>query len=243
MQSSDVILLEREIGHTFKNKELLRRALTHRSWAYENAENRNDEKEVRKIHNESLEFLGDAVLNLVIVDLLYRKFPEYSEGELTLMKHFLVSASTIAKIAQKINLGDYLIIGRGEENNGGRSKKTLLANSFEALVGAVFLDAGYIKARSCLERVFIDELKQITPEAASDYKTLLQELLQGQKRESPKYRVIEKLGPPHKPTFVVEVEWDKGKAIGKGSSIKQAETMAAGLALERIKLEQKKEMA
>jgi ribonuclease III len=235
MPPFDVVLLEREIGHHFRDRELLKRALTHRSWAYENAPNRNDEKEIRKLHNESLEFIGDAVLNLAIVELLYYKFPESSEGELTLMKHFLVSASVIAKIAQKMRLGDYLIVGRGEEKTGGRKKKTLLADSFEALVGAVFLDAGYVKAKSFIERVFADEIKEITPESALDYKTLLQEILQAQKKEAPRYRVIERVGPPHKPTFFVEVEWEGGKAVGKGASIKQAETLAASSALEKIK--------
>ncbi|GIU81706.1 MAG: ribonuclease III [Acidobacteria bacterium] len=237
MPSSDLVILEREIGHQFRDRELLKRALTHRSWAYENAPTREDENKIRKLHNESLEFVGDAVLNLAIVEILYHKFPECSEGELTLMKHFLVSASTIAKVAQKIKLGDYIIIGRGEEKTGGRAKRTLLADSFEALTGAIFLDAGYIKAKSFVEKMFADELKEITPESALDYKTLLQEILQAQKKEAPRYRVIEKLGPPHKPTFFVEVEWDGGKAVGKGCSIKQAETAAASLALEKIRNE------
>jgi len=237
MTGINLTSVEKILGHEFRDKELLRRALTHRSWAYENKPKSSAEVDIRKQHNELLEFLGDAVLGLSIVEALHEKYEDASEGELTLMKHYLTSASVIAKVAEKLKLGDYIRISRGEEKTGGRKKKSLLADCFEAVIGALFLDAGYITARNFVRKTFADELSKVTPEASLDYKTLLQEFLQAQKRDAPKYRIIEVLGPPHKPTFYVEVSWDTGKAVGKGSSRKKAEMMAANIALEKIKQE------
>ncbi|MCS6874670.1 MAG: ribonuclease III [Pyrinomonadaceae bacterium] len=233
--TSDLVLVEKLLGYTFQDKSLLKRALTHRSWVYEKFSKELSEEEIHKKHNENLEFIGDAVLGLAIVEALCEKHGDLSEGKLTLMKHFLTSASVIAKVAEKLNLGKHILISQGEEKTGGRSKKNLLADCFEAIVGAIFLDSGYVSARSFVRRAFIEELREVTPETCVDYKTLLQEVLQARKSEAPKYRVVETSGPAHKPTFYVEVSWDGGKAIGRGSSKKQAEMMAASLALEKIK--------
>ncbi len=235
---TDFVLIEKLLGHEFRDKELLKRALTHRSWVYENKTKELNEEQLRKSHNELLEFVGDAVLGLAIVEALYEKHSSATEGELTLMKHFLTSASVISKVAEKLKLGDHIRISRGEEKTGGRKKKNLLSDCFEAVVGAIFLDAGYVAARNFVRKTFAEDLSRVTPEASLDYKTILQEYLQAQKREAPEYRVVEMVGPPHKPTFYVEVRWDSGTALGKGSSKKQAEIMAAGAALEKLKQEQ-----
>lgn len=231
--------VEKLLGYEFQDKNLLRRALTHRSWAYEKLSHQKlSEEEIRRSHNENLEFIGDAVLGLAIVEALYEKYENLPEGKLTLMKHFLTSSSTLSRVAEKVGLGDHILISQGEEKTGGRAKKKLLANCLEAVIGAVFVDSGYIAARSIVRHIFASELQEVTPEASVDYKTLLQELLQAQKRKMPRYKVIRTSGPAHKPTFYVEVSWDNGKAMGKGSSKKQAEMVAASVALKKIEQEE-----
>ena len=226
--------LENLIGHKFQDMKLLERAVTHRSWAYENLPGATDEQ-VRETENESMEFVGDSVLGLVIAEQLYAAHPKDSEGDLTLMKHHLVSTTTLAKIAEGLDLGDFIRVGRGEEKTGGRKKQALLANTLEAVIAAVFLDGGYIQARFFIGRIFADELKQATPKNSIDYKTLLQELLQSDKRSAPSYAVIKTDGPPHDRTFSVEARWEGGKASGTGNSIKSAEMMAAAEALNILR--------
>ncbi len=172
--------LESFIGHKFKNLGLLERAVTHRSWAFENLPGAGDEK-IRESENESMEFVGDSVLGLVIAEQVYMSDPRHSEGDLTLMKHHLVSTATLAKLAQAMNLGDYIRVGRGEEKTGGRKKLALLANTLEAVIAAVFFDGGYTAARVFVARIFADELRDATPKNSIDYKTLLQEMLQAEK--------------------------------------------------------------
>ena len=225
--------LEKAIGHTFKDISLLERAVTHKSWAFENLPDATPDT-VRDSVNEVLEFLGDSVLGLAIAEALFRKKSDMSEGELTLMKHHLVSTATLAQLAEELKLGDYLRIGRGEEKSGGRKKQALLADLFEAVVGAVFLDAGYIPARNVITRIFADELENASPASAIDYKSLLQETLQGSGLEAPNYRIVSTEGPPHDRTFHVAASWEGGKATGTGSSIKAAEMMAAEEALNQI---------
>lgn len=225
--------LEKILGYRFQNPALLERALTHRSWAHENLP-AGDEETVRGMHNESFEFVGDSVLGLAIAEQLYRKNPTVSEGDLTLMKHHLVSSETLAKLAVKLNLGDFLRIGRGEEKTGGRRKQALLADTLEAVIAAIFFDSGYIPARAFVNRIFHEELSRVSPRSSLDYKTLLQETLQANKLPAPTYKVIKTEGPPHQRIFFVEAEWTGGKAQAQGTSIKQAEMMAASIALQKL---------
>lgn len=222
--------LESVIGHSFKDVKLLTRAMTHRSWAFENLHGL-DEAIIREAENESMEFLGDSVLGLVIAERLYRAHPEHDEGEMTLMKHYLVSTATLASIADNLNLGEFVRVGRGEEKTGGRKRQAMLANTLEAVIAAVFLDGGYSAARVFIGRIFADELRTATPAGSIDYKSMLQELLQAEKLSAPSYSVISTEGPPHSRVFSVEAKWATGKSRGQGSSIKSAEMMAAAEAL------------
>lgn len=237
--SQTLAKLEKILGYQFRNLELLERALTHRSWAYENLLE-GDEIEIRNVQNESLEFVGDSVLGLVVAEQLYLQNPEMSEGELTLMKHHLVSMGTLAKTAKKLNLGKFMRIGRGEEKTGGRQKRALLADAFEAIIAAIFFDSGYDAARAFINRVFSEEFRAATPTTSLDYKTLLQETLQAEKRCAPVYSVVKTEGLPHNRMFFVEAAWEGGRVSGKGSSIKSAEMKAASLALKKLEKERTK---
>jgi ribonuclease-3 len=141
---------------------------------------------------------------------------------------------TLAKLAQEIDLSQYMRFGRGEEKTGGRRKQALLANTLEAVIAAVFFDSGYIAARAFVNRIFAEEFKCATPKTSIDYKTLLQETLQAEKLVAPAYNLIKTEGPPHERIFFVEAVWENGKVLGQGSSIKAAEMLAASLALEKI---------
>jgi ribonuclease-3 len=231
--SQTVAKLESLVGYKFQNLSLLERAVTHRSWAYEKVPEGNEEK-VREWQNESLEFVGDAVLGLAIAEQLYLRHPKSSEGDLTLMKHRLVSMGMLARLAQNLKLGEFMRVGRGEEKTGGRRKQALLADTLEAIIGAIFFDSGYIAARSFVNRIYSEELRQATPKSSIDYKTLLQETLQAEKFSAPVYTVVKSEGPPHDPTFFVEAVWETGKVEGSGNSIKSAEMMAANLALKLL---------
>jgi len=235
----DLDLLETVLAYKFKDRALLERAITHRSWAHEKVAP-GDEREARKLHNESLEFLGDSVLGLIVSNYLCNSYPAGTEGELSRMKHRLVSAPTLAKASQELNLGDFLRFGRGEEKSGGRHKNALLADVFEAITGAIFLDDGLEAATDFVCYALRDELEGADPLSAakSDYKTMLQERLQAERRAAPRYAVIETLGPPHQRIFHVEVSWDGGSIQGEGHSIKAAEAAAARAALEGMKLDE-----
>ena len=228
--------LEKVIGYRFAQPELLERALTHRSWAFEQKP-AGDNVEIRSLHNESLEFVGDAVLGLTVSEYLFTANPTMSEGELTLMKHHLVSTETLARLAKQLKLGGFMRVGRGEEKTGGRRKQALLADLFEAVLAAIFFDGGYAAAKDFVVRIYAKEFKAATPTASLDFKTLLQETLQADKRVAPVYSVVETEGPPHNRTFFVEAVWDTGKVSGKGNSIKAAEMQAAQIALEELKQE------
>ena len=225
--------LEHLLGYQFQNPTLLERALTHRSWAYEKMPLGTDE-EIRALQNESMEFVGDAVLGMAVVEYLFNKYPASSEGELTLMKHRLVSTDTLAKNANKIGLGNYMRVGRGEEKTGGRRKQALLADTLEAVIAAIFFDSGYISARAFVHKILAEDFRKITPSSSIDYKTLLQEKLQSEKRQPPKYTVVKTEGPPHRRIFSVEAAWDDDKVEAEGSSIKSAEMAAANLALQKL---------
>ncbi len=221
--------LEKILGYKFHSPELLERALTHGSWVNENASSDSPLRD-----NERLEFLGDSVLGLVTADWLFENHPTLDEGDMTQMKHRLVSTVTLARIAAEIGLGEAVRVSRGEERSGGRKKTALLADTMEAVIGAVFLDAGYDKAREFVIRLFADELKNASPTGSTDFKTLLQERLQARKLPTPTYSLLETTGPPHDRSFRVKAEWHGGSVEGTGRSIKAAEMSAASLALEMI---------
>lgn len=229
--------LENLIGYKFQNPAILERAVTHRSWAFEKLPY-GDEEKIRELQNESLEFVGDSVLGLAVAEQLFILNPKASEGDLTLMKHRLVSTETLAKLSKKLGLTKFLRIGRGEEKTGGRNRQAIQANTLEAIIAAIFFDGGYIAARSFVSRIFTEEFRVATPRTSLDYKTLLQETLQTNKLDAPVYSVVKSEGPPHDRTFFVEVVWSDKKVKGKGTSIKSAEMMAASLALKKLEKKQ-----
>lgn len=222
--------LEKTLGYTFKNAKLLERALTHRSWAHENGGGSGEEPD-----NETLEFVGDSVLGLVIAEHLFKANPTLEEGGLTLMKHHLVSMPTLARISARIGLGKYVRIGRGEDKTGGREKPAILADTFEAVVGAIFVDSGYVPARVFLVSAFREEFKNATPGSSLDYKTLLQETLQAEKLSAPTYELLRTEGKPHARTFYIKAVWETGTSEGSGPSRKAAEMNAADAALKMLK--------
>jgi ribonuclease-3 len=227
---------ENVIGYKFENPKLLERALTHRSWAHENLAGQSED-DIRAAENESFEFLGDSVLGLAVAEQLFRMYPDASEGELTLMKHRLVSTSTLASVAESLKIGEFIRIGRGEEKTGGRQKKAILADALEAVIAAVFFDSGYVATRSFVAKILANEFRSATPEGSADYKTLLQEKLQSEQLSGPVYSLLRTEGQPHERTFYVEASWKTGKALGQGSSIKSAEMMAASEALRSLQAE------
>ncbi len=235
----DLDLLETVLAYKFKDRALLERAITHRSWAHEKVAP-GDDLQARRLHNESLEFLGDSVLGLIVANYLCTSYPGGTEGELSRMKHRLVSAPTLAKASLALKLGQFLRFGRGEEKSGGRQKNALLADVFEAITGAIFRDSGLEEATRFVCHALKDELATADPltAAEADYKTMLQEKLQAERRSAPRYAVIETLGPPHQRIFHVEVSWDSGSIQGEGHSIKTAEAAAARAALEGMKAQE-----
>jgi len=222
----DLTDFESKIGHSFSDRDLLDRALTHKSFSHEA---KNDD--VR--HNETFEFLGDSVLGFVIGDLLFRRFPALDEGALSKMKAFLVSATSLAAKAREYGMGDVIRLGVGEEKTGGRKKDSLLANLFEAMVAAVYLDGGIEAARTMLEKAFSADIESINESDLlfHDYKTALQELAQGRGFSLPEYQVIDEVGPDHDKVFIVEVKVGSLVARGEGSSKKEAQQQAAKHAL------------
>mgnify|MGYP001594621458 CR=1 FL=1 len=221
--------LQSQIGYHFKDPQLLLEALTHSSFAQETASDSRD--------NEQLEFLGDAVLNFIVSVRLADVFPEYAEGKLSRARARLVAAEHLARAAGRLQLGDFLRLGRGEEKTGGRSKSNLQVNALEALIAALYRDGGLEAARSFVERLVLPEnLPSRADELFSiDYKSALQEYLQGDKISPAEYRVVEESGPEHLKTFTVEVRVeDRLAARGSGASKKAAEQQAARLLLERL---------
>lgn len=222
--------LESRIGYRFRDRGLLEHALTHKSKAHEDPSG-------GVADNESLEFLGDAVLGLVIVEALFRTFPEYSEGQKSKIKANLVSTTSLAELAEQLGLGEHMILGRGEEKTGGRRKQALLADTCEALIAAIYLDGGLEPARSFLMREFqsgIEEARR--PEYfGRDHKSRLQERLQAAGRPLPSYRVSGEAGPDHRKLFHVEVfVGDQSIAQGVGRTKKEAEQEGARLALDAL---------
>lgn len=225
--------LEARLGYRFRDIGLLEQALTHRSRAHEDATG-------GVFDNESLEFLGDAVLGLLMADRLFREFPDYDEGRKSKLKAWLVSARTLARLGARLGLGDFVLLGRGEEQSGGRGKQAILADSYEAVIAAIYLDGGLDAARRFVEREFADLLAEARAHGDSfdltaDYKSALQEFLQGQGRSRPEYRVTGQTGPDHRKRFRVEVRLDgETLAAAEGRSKKEAAQRAARAALERL---------
>lgn len=221
--------LETNLGVKFKVKRLLEESLTHRSYLNEN-------QDKKLISNERLEFLGDAVLSLIVSNFLYQRFAHAPEGDLTNFRASLVRTKTLAKVAQKLELGEYLLLSRGEEEGRGRENPGILADSFEALVGAIFIDRGLTTATSFVSRHLFPVLSEIIENKAfRDYKSLLQENMQAKDKVSPIYKVIKTTGPDHNRIFTVGV-YSIGKklGIGRGRSKQEAEQEAAKVALEKL---------
>ncbi|HZH30778.1 MAG TPA: ribonuclease III [Pyrinomonadaceae bacterium] len=231
----DLGALEETLGYTFNDRTLLERALTHRSWAHEHVAPGED-VEARRLHNEALEFVGDSVLGLAVADYLYQSTLDATEGDLSRMKHRLVSTMMLARVARRLGLGDHLRIGRGEEKTGGRRKRALLADVVEAVIAAVYLDGGYGRASEFVHQLLSSELMEANPEqaAAADYKTMLQERVQATFHVTPTYKVVNTEGPPHRRMFHVEVVYSDNAVPGEGSTIKAAEMDAARRALEQL---------
>ena len=217
--------LESRLGYKFRNSLLLAEAMTHPSLAYESQRPHFD--------NQRLEFLGDAVLQLILTEDLYKMFPDFPEGRLTKLRSQLVSRRALARFALTIDLGSYVLLGKGEEATGGRRRMSTLADGFEALIGAVYLDSGYTGARDLVLRLFQSEIEALagSPEERNP-KGELQECLQAISPQAPSYRILGESGPDHRKVFQAEVSW-KGLilAVGKGKSKKEAEARAAGEAL------------
>lgn len=215
--------LEQKIGYGFRSRALLDRALTHRSYA-------NERMEENCRHNEALEFLGDSVLGLVVSSWLLAQFPELSEGKLSKMKAYLVSEASLVDLAEDLDLGRYLLLNRGEEKTGGRRKRALLADAYEALIGVLYLDGGLENAGRFLRRELRDKVAQIDPSSmiGSDYKSALQEQLQAAGAPVPEYVLVAALGPDHRRTFRVELRvGGHALALGEGRTIKLAQQEAA----------------
>jgi ribonuclease-3 len=222
----DLAEFEERIGYTFRDRDVLTRALTHKSYSHEARQ-----EQIRD--NETFEFLGDSVLGFVIGDMLFRGFPDLDEGALSKIKAYLVSANSLAEKAREFGMGDVIYLGVGEEKSGGRKKDSLLANLYEAMIAAVFLDGGIDAARALIERSFGREVETIDVEDLlfHDYKTALQELAQGRGLQLPEYNVIGEVGPDHDKRFIVEVRIGSLSARGEGSSKKEAQQQAAKEAL------------
>ena len=222
--------LQTAIGYRFRDRGLLEHAMTHTSRA-------NEDVTGGVVDNESLEFLGDAVVGFVIADMLFREFPEWDEGEKSKMKASMVSTFALAKQAERLQLGEHLLLGRGEEKTGGRRKQALLADSYEALIAAIYLDGGIDAVRGFIGREFSSLIAdaRCNGVGAQDYKSGLQELVQARSQPLPEYKLVGTFGPDHEKRFEVEVlVAGESLARASGPSKKEAEQEAARLALSRF---------
>jgi ribonuclease-3 len=221
--------IEAALGYNFKQINLLVTAMTHSSYAHEAPDTLKD--------NERLEFLGDAVLDLVVSEYLMEAFPEQDEGVLTQTRADLVAMPSLAGLARSLEIGDGLLLGRGEERSGGRNKPNLLADALEAAFGAVFVDGGYVAAKQVIQPLVVTLLQRGLNEEGQDYKTRLQEVLQAQHKPLPVYRLVDSLGPDHERIYHVEVLLaGESAGAGDGRSKKNAEQLAAKSALQKLGL-------
>lgn len=229
---ADLKELEAALGVDFRDRSLLQRALTHRSYLNENPE-------YALPHNERLEFLGDAIVDFLVAELLFHRFPEMQEGELTALRAALVRTEALAAFARTFRLGSYLLIGRGEEASGGRERALLLAGAFEALIGALYLDRGMEVTREWVLRMTAPAARQLASGAFSkDPKSLLQEVAQAELSITPQYRTVAESGPDHAKEFTIQVfVGDKALGEGTGRSKQSAAQNAARAALRTFGIE------
>ena len=230
MLSGDLKHLQQKLHIQFRNKLLLKQAFTHASYV-------NEHRFSQQQDNERLEFLGDAVLELTVSEYLYNLYPNRPEGELTKLRAAIVCEPSLVKFAEALDFGQYVLLGKGEEMTGGRTRPALLADVFEAFVGALYLDQGIEAARSFLQQHVFPQIAEKGKLQMSDYKTELQELTQHHNLGTLEYRIVEERGPAHEREFVSEV-YMGSQCVGKGSgrSKKEAEQQAAAAALEHLKL-------
>jgi len=225
--SNEIHHLEKKLLHRFRNKDLILRALTHSSFAYENPETAKD--------NEMMEFLGDSVIGLIAADHFYKAYPEATEGDLSKLKSSASSTIALAVFARKIDLDAFIHLGRGEDKSGGRKKDSILAGMFEAVVAAIYLDGGYEPARNFFQSLLKGSFTKIKDDEMqiNNYKSALQEFLHKEDLPAPTYKTISAKGPDHKKEFVVEVYVNKTVlAKARGASRKSAELKAAEIALK-----------
>lgn len=223
--------LEQRLAHQFQNPSRCEQALTHKSWVNEN-------QDAGRAHNERFEFLGDAVLALVISDLLMKRFPQSPEGDLSKTRAAVVNESGLARVAEGLELGQWIFLGRGEEQAGGRAKASILADSLEALIGAVFVDGGFDAAYRSVETLFGARLQDAQKVAGRDYKSRLQELSQARLKVAPNYSVVAQTGPEHETMFEVALLiGGKEYARATGRSKKLAQQAAAARALDLLEAE------
>lgn len=235
--SIEIRRLEDKLGYRFRNQELLQHALTHKSFAYESG---------GSPHNESMEFLGDSILGFLVTDFIFHEFPDFSEGRKSKMKAYLVSAATLSTLAQSLDVPQYLRLGKGEEKTGGRKKKALSANAFEAIIAAIYLDSGIDEVRLFLAPIFYPLIREVGEGRAAieDPKTALQEYLQARNLEPAQYSVTAETGPEHRKTFHVELRVGT-RTLGQatGPTKKNAELLAAQSALARLLQEEEEKPA
>lgn len=228
---ADVAALEEAVGHRFRNRNLLIRALTHTSHAYEANQTPDGD-------NERLEFLGDSILGFLISECLVQQYPTYREGRLSILKNYLVSAPNLHEVAQKIGLGEFLLLGKGEELSGGRVKRGLLADAVEALIAAIYLDGGIEAARGFVQRTIMPKSAELPDSATSpftNYKGALQEIARTLDLPAPRYSVVAEHGPAHAKRFLVEVRLGQDySARAEGESKKTAGQKAAQAVLARL---------
>jgi ribonuclease-3 len=243
MKSREIMTLEESLGHHFQRPELIEQALTHSSQARE-VEALGASAGSSKGDNEMLEFLGDAVLGLVTSETLFHRFPEFQEGQLSKLRAHLVGQRHLLRVAEQLQIGNYMRLGRGEEKSGGRNKASLLVDALEAILAALYLDGGWTVARGFIVRVIVEpELALMKLETSAipvmDFKSALQEAMQARGGPQPVYSLVKEEGPEHKKTFTVEVRLPQpgiGEFVGsaQGATKKRAEQEAARQALEHL---------
>ena len=222
--------LEAAVGVRFNDRALLQRAFVHRSYLHE----ADEETELQD--NQRLEFLGDAVLSFIVSELLFRRYPERREGDLTNLRSALVKRETLSRFSKELRLGDYLLLGRGEEENGGRGRHTTLCDTYEAFIGAFFLDQGTAALRKFVEPRLMAEIDRVAPHALTkDPKSRLQEWVQAARGQTPRYKTVHTEGPDHARLFTRQVTIGKQPiGVGQGQSKQEAEQAAAAMALFRL---------
>ena len=224
----NIPLIEERLGYTFKNKELLVLAFVHRSFFNEN-------RELVAQHNERLEFLGDSVLGLLVSDHLYRNMPSHAEGQLSYLKSRIVEANSCGQFIQKLNVGEFVLLGRGERMNDGKGRETILADLFEALVGAMYVDGRMEAVIPFFQTKVVNELQLLIKDPVRNWKAELQDYSQKKYQKPPLYKVLQETGPDHDKVFLISaIVEDQELGQGQGSSKKQAEQAAAENALSKI---------